>query len=43
MKNYNFIKENGTINDCGISDEDNIYIIMKDIMKKNINNENKIE
>ena len=43
MKNYNFIKENGTINDCGISDEDNIYIIMKDIMKKIINNENKIE
>jgi hypothetical protein len=40
MKNYCFIKEYGTVEDRGIKDGDNIYIILKDIMKKYIDNEN---
>ena len=40
MKNYCFIKETGTVGDRGIKDGDNIYIILKDIMKKYIDNEN---
>ena len=39
MKNYCFIKETGTVEDCGINDGDNIYIIHKDIMKKYIEDE----
>ena len=40
MKNYCFIKKIGTIEDCCINDDDNIYIILKEIMKKNIDKEN---
>ena len=34
MKNYSFIQEFGTVGDTILSDGDNIYIILKDSMKK---------
>lgn len=39
LKNYCFIKETGTVEDCGIKNEDNIYIILKDIMRKYVDQE----
>ena len=39
LKNYCFIKETGTVEDCGIKDGDNIYIILKNIMRKYVDKE----
>ena len=34
MKNYSFIQEIGTVGDTNLSDGDNVYIVLKDSMKK---------
>ena len=34
MRNYSVIQENGTVGDTPLSDGDNIYIVLKDSMKK---------
>jgi len=39
LKNYCFIKETGTVEDCGIKDGDNIYIILKNIMRQYVDEE----
>ena len=43
MKNYSFVIEFGTVGDTNLTDGDNIYIILKDSMKKaQLNEQNQL-